>query len=293
MSLPRSVRTTAGPSRGIDRPAVRLYSRVGLFYGLAIAIPWALWTAASLVSRAGQGTAARWVTSGLGLAGLASPMLTAAALIRRDPRLRRDVIGRMTAPRGTALAWAAVAIALMPIALLAATAVSVACGGSTEQFELNRHSAVMIGTIPGWVTITLAPLLEELAWHGYGTDALTARWSLWRTTWAFTVFWALWHAPLAGIRGSYQAEVTDTGPLAGANFLLSLLLFTILMNWLYCRCGRSIWIAVLFHLCANVGNELFRTSPGTKVIQTLILVPVCIWVLWHDRALFLTRPETQ
>ncbi|MBX4378380.1 CPBP family intramembrane metalloprotease, partial [Mycobacterium tuberculosis] len=84
---------------------------------------------------------------------------------------------------------------------------------------------------------------------------LTARWSLWRTTWAFTVFWALWHAPLAGIRGSYQAEVTDTGPLAGANFLLSLLLFTILMNWLYYRCGRSIWIAVLFHLCANVGNE--------------------------------------
>lgn len=65
------------------------------------------------------------------------------------------------------------------------------------------------------------------------------------------------------------------------------------MNWLYYRCGRSIWIAVLFHLCANVGNELFRTSPGTKVIQTLILVPVCIWVLWHDRALFLTRPETQ
>lgn len=58
----------------------------------------------------------------------------------------------------------------------------------------------------------------------------------------------------------------------------------------YC-CRRNIWIPIVFHPCANVGNGILHTDPNTKVIQTAILLPVCGWVMWHDRVLFFTRSQ--
>ena len=34
------------------------------------------------------------------------------------------------------------------------------------------------------------------------------------------------------------------------------------MNWLYYRGGRSVLLAIVFHLAANFGNELFQTDPA-------------------------------
>ena len=127
-------------------------------------------------------------------------------------------------------------------------------------------------------------------WHSYGTDALLTRWSMLRTSIVFGVFWVAWHAPLAGIRGYYQAEVVDEGWATGLNFVVSIFAFVLLMNWVYMRSGRCIGIAVLFHLAANFGNEVLRTDPGTKIIQTAVLAALCAAVLWKDRALFLARP---
>ena len=62
------------------------------------------------------------------------------------------------------------------------------------------------------------------------------------------------------------------------------------MNWLYYRCGRSLLVAIVFHVSANVGNELFLTHPDTKVIQTGILLLVCVVVVWRERGLFFTKP---
>lgn len=82
------------------------------------------------------------------------------------------------------------------------------------------------------------------------------------------------------------------GALASANFMFSILPLMILMNWFYYRSRRNIWIPIVFHLCANVGNEILHTLPDTKVIQTAILIPICAWVLWHDRRLFFTSPTS-
>ncbi len=288
MTTPRmSSRTTTT----IDYDTVGRYCRLKTFYGLSIAVPWALWLIAGWVSHRGNQTLAlQWIIALLGLCGLLTPTLVAWRLVSQDPHLRRDIRDRLRS-RGITKTGAMAAVMTMPVALLVAIAISVALGGSPGQFSLKTHSAVMIGVIPGWLTITLAPLLEELAWHSYGTDALTARWSLWRSTWVFAIFWALWHIPLSAIHGSYQAEVTEVGLMASINFLFSVWPFMILMNWLYYRNGRNVWIAVAFHLAANIGNEIIAAEPDTKIIQTLLLLPICGWVLWHDRGLFFTRPE--
>ena len=96
--------------------------------------------------------------------------------------------------------------------------------------------------------------------------------------------------PLGFIKGYYQAEVVDEGLIHTLNYTVSLIPFVILMNWLYYRASRSVLVAIVFHLVANFGNELFLTHPDTKVIQTALLLVLSVVVVWRDRELFLTPP---
>ena len=269
----------------------RRYSRPLLFFGLSLLVPWALWAAAAVLSHAESAPAsAPLLIAALGLAGLCAPTVVAAALILPRADLRRDVrarlVGGRQAPRWT---WGA-AIGLLPASLLVATLISVMAGGDPEQFLPRGGFTFTSGVLPVWFILGGAAVLEELAWHSYGTDALTSRFSMLTATLVFAVYWAAWHVPLAGIKGYYQAEVVETGWIGSVTFLLSIPAFLLVMNWLYMRSGRSIAIAVLVHLCANYANEVLRTDDSTKLIQTVVLLVLGVVLVWKDRKLFLAPP---
>jgi hypothetical protein len=59
--------------------------------------------------------------------------------------------------------------------------------------------------------LLLAPLIEELAWHTYGTDALRNKFNLFITSISFGIFWAVWHVPLSLIKDyqEYQREYVN------------------------------------------------------------------------------------
>lgn len=273
-------------------PVVARYRHPWLFFGLSTAIPWVLWFTAGWLSHRPDASTSTWVAIAvLGLVGLFAPLGVAWALVRNDPVLRADVLHRLVNV-GSVPAWAwAVALLLLPGALLVATALSLPLGYSPDQFLLRGGVSFTAGLIPAWLTLTLAPVAEELAWHSYGTDALASRWTVWRTSLVFGLIWFFWHVPLGTIQGYYQAEVVETGVLASVNFGVSVFPFIILMNWVYYRSGRNIPLTIVFHLAANIGNELFFTHPDTKVIQTALLLVVSAIVVWRERALFFTRPE--
>ena len=269
---------------------VSRYRHPVAFYALATAISWAMWfTAAWLSRRPDPSEATVAVMTGLGLAGLAGPIAVAIWFIRRDG-LTRDVLTRLTAPRGTHPWVWPTALLLLPGALLVATAVSIPFGYDVSQFQLRDGFSFASGLMPAWITLALAPVLEELAWKTYGTDTLAARMNVLWTSLVFGVVWVLWHVPLSFIEGYYQAEVVDEGLIHSLNYGVSLIPFVILMNWLYYRAGRSVLVAIVFHLAANFGNELFRTHPDVKVIQTALLLALSVVVIWRDRDLFLTPP---
>lgn len=282
---------TSRPSRPVD-PVVSRYRHPVAFYLLATAIPWGLWFTAGYLSRLPhQPPALTAFVAVLGVSGLVAPLVVAAVLVARDPVLLRDVLHRLVNVHEVR-PWAVLlAVFLLPVALLLATAISIPLGYPLEQFGLRGGFSFASGVMPVLLVLVLAPVLEELAWHSYGTDALVSRWSVWRSSLIFAVIWTMWHIPLGTIQGYYQAEVVETGWLATLNFGLSLFPFIILMNWLYYRSGRNIAIAIVFHLSANLGNEIFLTHPDTKAIQTGVLLVVCAVVLWRERALFFTRPE--
>ncbi len=271
-------------------PITTRYEHPWLFFGLATAIPWALWFAAGYLShRTEHAFLVDIAVVFCEFAGLLAPVVVAAVLIVRAG-LSKDVLGRLTNLHQIRPLFGVFAVLGLPLALLLGTALSLPLGYSPEQFLLRGGFTFTAGLVPVWIPLALAPILEELAWHGYGTDALVARWSVFKTSTIFAVIWALWHLPLASIKGYYQAEVVDTGWLSTVNFLVSIFPFMILMNWLYYRCERSIIVAIVFHLSANFGNEIFRTHPDTKAIQTVILLIVSGFVLWRDRKLFFSRP---
>jgi abortive infection protein len=67
---------------------------------------------------------------------------------------------------------------------------------------------------------------------------------------------------------------------------MSLFSFVFIINWLYYKSGRNVLVVILFHLVANVSNEIFATHPDSKVIQTGLFALLMGYILVKERKLF-------
>lgn len=105
----------------------------------------------------------------------------------------------------------------------------------------------------------------------------------------FGVFWGVWHMPLAGIRDYYQSNLVETGWIYSVNFLVSIIPFVLLMNWLYYKTNRNILIPVVFHITAGFFNEIFATHPDSKIIQTALLLVLAAVIVLKDWDFFFGR----
>lgn len=262
-----------------------------LFFSLSLIVPWALWFIAAWVSHLPDADDYTWAQAALSLAGLFAPTLTAAWMLRKSPGLWADAKPRLLRLRGFPLHYLMIALFLPFGALIAAQLLSLCFGHDLSQFHISGQPSFTSALLSPWLMLALAAIVEELAWHSYGTDALTARMSLFAASLLFTVYWAIWHLPLAFIKGYYHSELVQQGAPATVNFVASMVVFVLLMNWVYVKSGRSIAVAALFHLCANLGNEIFATHPDSKILQTALLSLITVWLLWRDRALFFAKPH--
>ncbi|MED1472763.1 CPBP family intramembrane glutamic endopeptidase [Bacillus salipaludis] len=174
----------------------------------------------------------------------------------------------------------------MITSILLAQAISLLFGYSTSQFALSGKSSFSAGIFPAWFLLFFAPILEELAWHSYGTDSLRKRFNLFTVSMIFAIFWAFWHFPLGFIKGYYQSNLVETGVIYSINFVVSLIPFVLLMNWLYYKTGRNIIVAIVFHISAGLFNELFSTHPMSKVIQTFLLLILTTVIVIKNRNFF-------
>lgn len=231
-----------------------------------------------------------YIQTGLSIIGLVSPMLLALWLLRSNPGLRADAANRLLKLGGFPKRYLLCTLLLLLFTLILAQFISLLFGHSMAQFHISGNPSFSSAMVSPWFLLTSAAIIEELAWHSYGTDALLSRFSMFTASMIFTVYWALWHLPLAFIQGYYHSQVVAEGALYTANFVFSMIVFVLLSNWLYLKSGRSILIAVLFHLSANLGNEIFATHPDSKIIQTGLLIIFIFWIIIKDKALFFSKP---
>ena len=270
--------------------AIEHYRHPILFYGLSTAIPWAFWFIAAYLSHITPANQYLATAVGvLGVVGLLAPTLIAFRMIWPHADLRADLKRRMIGVRNASPFYLLLACFLMLASILLAQAISLLFGYSADQFRFTGKSSFSAGIFPGWFLLILAPLVEELAWHSYGTDCLRQRMNLLYTSLLFGLFWVIWHLPLSFIKDYYHSNVAETGLLYSLNFAFSLFPYVILMNWLYYKTHRSILVAVVFHITAGCFNELFATHPDSKVIQTGLLLLLAIIVIVKDRDFFLRR----
>jgi len=269
---------------------IEKYHRPLLFYILATAVPWSFWLAAAYLSHITPTNQYLKAAVGiLGVIGLFAPMFIAFRLIWPDAEMRRDLKSRIIGLKGVKPVYLIITCFLMPASILLAQAISLLFGYSADQFSLSSMSSFSVGIFPGWFLLFLAPLVEELAWHSYGTDSLRQRMSLLKASLLFSIFWAFWHMPLSLIKDCYQSNVAEMGPLYSLNFIVSMIPYVILMNWLYYKTNRSILVAIVLHITAGFFNEAFNTHPDSKIIQTGLLLVLAVYLIIREKDFFLKR----
>jgi len=266
---------------------VKYYKNPILFYTLATIIPWTFWFAAGYISHITPPEKIHMeLTSILGFLGLSGPVIVAIWLIFTSSDLRKDFWERFFNFKSIKPIYILLTLLLMLASILLAQAISLLFGYSPSQFVITGHYTFSSGVFPVLFLLIAAPIIEELAWHSYGTDCLRNRYNLLKTSFIFGLFWGIWHIPLSFIDNYYQSNIVETGWIYSVNFLVSIFPFVIIMNWLYYKTGRNILVPILFHITAGYFNEIFATHPDSKVIQTFLLLLFATWLVWNDKEFF-------
>ena len=256
------------------------------FYFYSAVTAWTCWGVAAYLSHLSSAAEYAIFISLFGLLGLCGPLVVALYYASKDREVIRDVFSRIGNIDKSTVIYFAASILLMPASILLAMAISIPLGYDSNQFVISGHASFSSGVMPVWFILVMAPIIEELAWHSYGTDCLRRRHNLFRTSIIFAIYWAIWHVPLALINGYYHSNLVVEGAIYGINFLVSLFPFVLLMNWLYYKSNRNILVAVFLHLTANVSSEIFATHPDSKIIQTILLLVLTLTLLYKQRTYF-------
>lgn len=273
-----------------DNITISRYKRPALFFILSTLISWVFWFVAGEVS---------WITpyqekylqfaSLLACIGLFAPLGVAYWMTYKDRELQRDIWKRFFNFKDVKPVYAFLTCLIMPVSIMLAQAISLLFGYSPQQFIITGNFTFSSGIFTVWFLLILAPVIEELAWHSYGTDSLRSKFNLFNTSLIFGVVWGVWHVPLSAIRDYYQSNLVNEGLIYGLNFLISIIPFVLLMNWLYYKTGRNIIVAIVFHITAGLFNELFAPHPDTKVIQTVLLCILATIVVLKDKKFFFEK----
>ncbi len=226
------------------------------------------------------------MVSVLGFIGLMAPMIIAFRMIHKETGLKKDLGGRIFNFCSIKPIYLFLTIFLMLASILLAQVISLLFGYSANQFAITGHYTFSSGVFPVWFLLIMAPLIEELGWHTYGTDVLRNRFNLFYTSVIFAFYWGIWHIPLSTIKGYYQSNLVVTGWIHSLNFLVSIFPFVIIMNWLYYKANRNIFVPIVFHITAGYFNEIFATHPDSKIIQTVILLIFAIILLIREKNFF-------
>src|SRR5699024_10476496 len=159
------------------------YRNPVLFYLLSTLIPWVMW----FVVGYGSLIASRRyfyliIIGNLGIVGLLIPVILAFILIYSHPILRRDLQVRLFNLKEITPFYAMVTCFVMLASILLAQAISLLFGYSITQFSFSEDFSFTGGVFSAWFLLLIAPILEELAWHSYGTDSLRRRFTLFTTS---------------------------------------------------------------------------------------------------------------
>lgn len=252
------------------------------YFALAYVATWIPWLIGAYLARQEGGEAYGFIFDLIGLllgpAGVALLFVFASG----SAPLKRDFVDRIVNLRRIRPLYALVAVVLPFALILLSIWISTWFGEPADQFAIAGGGGGLLPLIA--LAMVLAPLLEEVGWHGYGVDSLRAYAGTLKATGLFAILWCLWHLPLVLVPGTYQHYVaTLPNPLFVINFFVSILAAAFVANWLYYKNRRSITGAVLVHSMLNGAAVLINAGQVAKCIATLLYILVAVLIVAFDR----------
>jgi uncharacterized protein len=253
------------------------------FFALAYTISWIPWLIGAYAGSRPELAAYAGLSSFVGLAGPIGASLVLLAT-SGSPALKGDFRDRLLNLRRIRPLYALIAIAMPFAVIVLAIFLSLWCGGERDQFAAAQGN----GLVPLIVlALVVAPLCEEMGWHGYGADSLRAETSMLKATLLFALLWSLWHAPAMLIPGTYQHQLAVMdNKIYIANFFVSIIPAGIIANWFYYKNDRSIAGAVLVHSMLNAASVLINAGQIAKLIATILYGAIAAALILGDRSLF-------
>jgi membrane protease YdiL (CAAX protease family) len=154
--------------------------------------------------------------------------------------------------------WHVVALFLFPVLLLlTATATRIQSGVLHQPKVVGSGQSYSLLAIVefGYAFFVGGGVSEEPGWRGFLLPRLQERFNPLMASLLVWIPWALWHAPLdfAGYAGSTFATYLRTR-------VFILVPLSIIITWVYNRCGKTILSAALFHSAFNVAPDFVPSA---------------------------------
>ncbi len=254
------------------------------FYMTVFAFTWGFWLVALLF----KNTAPMFV---LMLLGLIAPSVIAVVTILRSKNrmLIEDFKRKLVGCYRIRPQYILLAVVIYGVAVAASIGISILFGGSVEQFSFTEDFSFSIAGTSALLTIVLASVIEEVAWRGYGEDAVGQYHTWFKESLIFASIWACWHLPLFILPGTYHYTLTQLGPAYIINFLISTIPVDFIQTWLYVKNRRSMLATIIFHLFINFFQEKIAMTPETKIIETGVFFILAAIIVVTNKEMFFER----
>ncbi len=179
---------------------------------------------------------------------------------------------------------------IMSVIICCSILTSVLFGGSLDQFSvIEGFTFDGPGLFGAFATISLAAILEEVGWRGYGEDSIAEYHSWFKESIIFGFIWAIWHLPLFWIPGTYHIAIRQMNPWFMVNFMVSVIPMGFITTWVYVKNDRSMLASILFHLFVNAMQEKIAMTQPTKCIETIFVTIAAIIIVLTNHDMFFEK----
>lgn len=172
--------------------------------------------------------------------------------------------------------WLIPAIVLFPVLAVGALGVAVVRGVDPTLPWAGELYILPVAFV--YILLLGGPLQEEFGWRGYALDPLIDRFGALVGSLGLGLFWGIWHLPwfyMPSMTMYYQR------PLVG--FLITILLLSVVMTWVFQNTGGSLAPMILLHASFNWSLWAFPAIESDIGGQAFIIVllAVTLFVLFR------------
>jgi len=129
------------------------------------------------------------------------------------------------------------------------------------------------------------PLGEELGWRGYVLPKLLEQYNLFKASVIIGIIWTIWHLPKFFLTDSTQYSLTAAHGISMAliGYLIYTIMLSVLITFLYCKTGKSLFAVVVFHAMANFSHGLITIlTEVSGAVSLLLIMLVATWMVLYE-----------